>query len=261
MVVLTFDFEWFLEQIRTATGLDLTLYKRPQMERRLAALCAKRGFPSYKAYMQAVLERPELMAELLDRATINVSEFYRNPNRWETLKTDILPKLLQDGELHAWSAACSTGEEPYTLLLLLTDIMSVERAHVLATDIDDRALHSARSGVYASDALVPVPALMRSRYFHPVDAQHWKIDDRLQERVTWTRHNLLSDPCDQTFDLIVCRNVLIYFTEAAKSTVFRKLGSALRPRGVLFLGATEQIPRPATYGFTQIAPFFYRRDR
>ena len=260
MVALAFDFEWFMDQVRTATGLDLTQYKRAQMERRLAALCAKRGFHSYGTYMQAVLERPELMAELLDRTTINVSEFYRNPARWETLRTDIMPRLIQNGQLHAWSAACSTGQEPYTLLLLLAEIMPLEGVQVLATDIDDRALHSARLGVFASDALIPIPQVMRSRYFQPVDADHWRIDPRLQERVQLVRHDLLADPCHKTFDLIVCRNVLIYFTESAKSVVFRKLAAALRPGGVLFLGATEQIHNPAAYELTQIAPFFYRRN-
>ena len=120
------DFQQFIELVKRKNGIDLNQYKEAQMKRRLTSLRDKRGFLTFVAYFDAMMKDKQLFDEFLDRMTINVSEFFRNPNRWEVLEKRILPRLLKNNKrLKVWSAACSTGEEPYSLVMLLSRFMSL----------------------------------------------------------------------------------------------------------------------------------------
>lgn len=255
---LIHNYDWFIENFRRLTGVDLEKYKRPQMERRLTALCTKRGFHTFGEYLDAASKDARLMDELLDRMTINVSEFFRNQSRWDAL-AQLFPTLIRNNRIKAWSAACSTGQEPYTLMLLLSKYMPISGVSLLATDIDERALRVAKEGIYSEEELAPIEQELRNKFFRAVTSTQQQAVDEVRARIDFRKHNLLEQPFDTDFDLIVCRNVLIYFTDSAKDILYHKFAQALRPGGMLFVGSTEQIFHAETYRLKQIQPFFYQK--
>ena len=253
------DFNQFIANIKKMTGIDLALYKEAQMKRRLTSLRLKRGHQSFATYFEALAKDKELFYEFLDRMTINVSEFFRNPGRWEVLDNKILPRLMQESrKLKCWSAACSTGEEPYTLSMILLKKNYMKDSSVLATDIDEGAIAKAKQGVYTDRSLQDAPKDLVSKYFVK-DAMSYRISSEVKNHVTFKKHNLLADNFDSGFDLIICRSVMIYFTEEAKNELYMKFSRALRPGGVLFVGSTEQIFQPQQYQFEAEDTFFYRK--
>ncbi|MFC4808494.1 CheR family methyltransferase [Paenibacillus sp. GCM10023250] len=254
------DFSLFIERIKGKTAIDLSLYKEAQMKRRLTTLRQKHGYDSFEAYYRELERDGKLMDEFLDRMTINVSEFWRNPGRWEAMERKFLPELLkQGGPLKIWSAACSTGEEPYTLSMIAHALGAQDRVSILATDLDSAVLQKAVLGVYPERSVRDVPNAYRTDYFVPHGSGEIAVADKLKAIVTFKRHNLLNDPFDGGFDIIVCRNVMIYFTEDAKHGLYRKFSRALKPGGLLFVGSTEQIFTPGQYELESEETFFYRR--
>lgn len=253
------DYESFIQKIFQKTGINLALYKEAQMKRRLTSLYQKKGYGSFNDFYQALNKDTQLMNEFLDRMTINVSEFYRNAKRWEVLEKTILPDLIKkNGSLKIWSAACSTGEEPYTLAMVLSKHIPLANLKILATDIDENVLAKARLGVYSDRSLNEVPKDALNKFFQK-DGSYFKVTEEIKRAVTFKKQNLLSDPFAGPFDLIVCRNVLIYFTEEAKDGLYHKFSAALRPGGILFVGSTEQIFNPNLYNFETADTFFYRK--
>lgn len=249
----------FIKQIKKLTGIDLSLYKEAQMKRRLISLYEKKGYQSFSGYYKAIEKESKLLNEFLDRMTINVSEFYRNAKRWEVLEKKILPRLLNSSrKLKIWSAACSTGEEPYTIAMVLSNLVPLSQIEVLATDIDENVLARAKLGIYPGRSLGEVPAHMKTKYFSE-DGDFYKVANEIKRTVTFKKHNLLADRFDSKFDLIVCRNVLIYFTEEAKNTLYNKFSDSLKEGGVFFVGSTEQIFNPSAYHFDTEDTFFYKK--
>ena len=148
------DYAAFIGNIKKKTGIDLSLYKEAQMKRRLTSLYEKKGYKSFKDYFEAIHSDKELLEEFLDRMTINVSEFYRNAQRWDVLEKKIFPKLLaQNKKLKIWSAACSTGEEPYSLAMVLSSHVPIRDIAILATDLDVGVIERAKVGLYPERAL------------------------------------------------------------------------------------------------------------
>ncbi|AMA73572.1 MULTISPECIES: CheR family methyltransferase [Aneurinibacillus] len=253
------DFLQFIDKVKHKTGIDLALYKEAQMKRRLTSLRVKRGYHTFDSFFEAMTKNQELFNEFLDRMTINVSEFFRNPSRWQVLETKIIPRLLKEkGRLKCWSAACSTGEEPYSLAMLLSRFMPLSEIDITATDIDEGAIAKAKRGVYVERSLQNMPKDLAAKYFRKEEAMY-AISDDIKRRIKFKRHNLLADPFDKNHDLIVCRNVMIYFTEEAKHDLYHKFAASLRTGGVLFVGSTEQIFQPQHYGFEPEDTFFYRK--
>lgn len=235
-------------------GVDLTAYKRPQLERRLTSLRHKHGFDDFDDWFEALRVQPGLRAEFLDRITINVSEFFRNPERWRDL-TRIL--MATRGPLRVWSAACARGEEPYTFAMIAESVLK-RPYRILATDVDERALAHAVARRYKSHQLQSVPESFLSKYFSR-DKDEWVVDAALARHVTFRRHDLTQPGYPGHFDVIICRNVLIYFTEETKREVVRRLTDALAPGGLLFVGSTEQFLYAEQYGLRTEAPFIYRK--
>lgn len=253
------DYEQFVQNVKRKTGIDLSLYKEAQMKRRLNSLRERRGFRNFESFFNAMLDDEKLFDEFLDRMTINVSEFFRNAKRWEVLEKKILPRLLSETKrLKVWSAACSTGEEPYTLAIVLRKFMPFSEISILATDIDKAALKRAESGIYTERSLKEAPKDVIQHYFNK-EGLGYRIKDEVKRCVTFKQQNLLSYPFESNFDLIVCRNVMIYFTEEAKHDLYHKFSRALRRGGVLFVGSTEQIIQPQTYQLEAEEMFFYKK--
>jgi chemotaxis protein methyltransferase CheR len=253
------DYAVFIGNIKKKTGIDLSLYKEAQMKRRLTSLYEKRGYRNFIDYYEAIHSSKELLEEFLDRMTINVSEFYRNAQRWDVLDKKIFPKLLAGNKkLKVWSAACSTGEEPYSIALVLLSHMPLRDISILATDLDLGVIERAKVGLYPERSLKEVPAPIVKEHFVN-DGHFYQVKDEIKRTVTFKQQNLLEDRYDMGFDLIVCRNVMIYFTEEAKDQIYTNFAKSLKQGGILFVGSTEQIFNPSKYGLESEDTFFYKK--
>ncbi|MFD0943463.1 CheR family methyltransferase [Savagea faecisuis] len=253
------DYEQFIEKIKRKTRIDLSLYKEAQMKRRLTSLYEKRGYRNFIEYFDAIDRDPALLDEFLDRMTINVSEFYRNGQRWKVLQDKIFPQLLEKNKrLKIWSAACSTGEEPYSLAMVLSNHVPLRDISIQATDLDKGVIEQAKVGLYGARSIKEVPKDVVDRYFIK-EGTHYQVVDEIKRTVTFRQHNLLEDRYEPNHDLIVCRNVMIYFTEEAKDQIYHNFSNALKIGGVLFVGSTEQIFNPEQYGFEVVDTFFYKK--
>ncbi|MCX7812961.1 MAG: protein-glutamate O-methyltransferase CheR [Pseudothermotoga sp.] len=254
------DFQWFVKEVHRHFGLDLSGYKPHRMKRRIEILIRKYKLSSYQEYLRLLLSNSVVRDEFLDKLTINVTEFFRNPEKWWELRDKYLPELLSlsRSRFKAWSAGCASGEEPYSLAILLEELKAPVGAGVLATDIDEKAIEEAKRGIYESRSMISTPKSYIDRYFEIVDGMY-KIKDSVKKRVTFQKHNMLQDPFPQGLDLIVCRNVVIYFEEHAKTQLYQNFAKALRIGGVLFVGSTERIFDHTSLGLKLLSPFFYQR--
>lgn len=257
---MTDSYELFKTKIYELTTIDLNAYKERQMKRRIDSLISKNKFDSYHDYVHALRADKAMYDEFVNYLTINVSEFYRNPEQWEMLEKDILPVLMENTtKLKIWSAACSTGDEPYSLVMLLAKHYPLNQIQILATDIDKKVLEKAQSGLYNEKSLKTLPDEFIKKYFIKLNDTTYQIDDKVKKQVQFKQHNLLLDSYPTGLDLIVCRNVLIYFTEDAKNDIYKKFNASLKKEGVLFVGSTEQIIQPHELNFSTLKTFFYQK--
>ena len=257
---MTDSYETFKKDVLVLTKIDLNAYKERQMKRRIDSLITKHHYTTYTQYVEALKKDKVLFEEFVNYLTINVSEFYRNPEQWTLLERQILPELLKKSPtLKIWSAACSTGDEPYSLVMLLTRFMPLSKIKIIATDIDKQVLDKARMGLYNIKSLKGLPDEFIKKYFKQVSATSYQISDEIKKCVEFKEHNLLKDPYPDRCDLIVCRNVLIYFTEEAKDVIYRKFNASLKQGCFLLVGSTEQIIQPEKIGYDTYQSFFYRK--
>lgn len=254
------SYEKFKEDVYALTHIDLSSYKERQMKRRIDALISKRGAKDYDEYVAILRRDNEALEEFVTYLTINVSEFYRNPEQWKLLETEILPYLFElfGRNIRIWSAACSTGDEPYTLVMMLAKFIPMSQIHVIATDIDKQVLERAKIGVYDAKSLKGLPKEYLTKYFTPINEHSYQISDEVKACVEFKQHNLLRDAYPSNLDMIICRNVLIYFTDEAKNGIYEKFHTSLKKDGILFVGSTEQIISPQNLGFANHRSFFYK---
>lgn len=211
------------------------------------------------AYARLLERDPHRLQEFKDFITINVSEFFRNPEKYRELNELVIPTLLRSSpRLRVWSAGCSNGAEPYSVAIILEELTPGQRHYILATDLDATILARAREGLYTERDIQNVVKSRRLKYFQQVNGG-FQIIPAVRERVEFRQHDLLRDPFPDHFDLILCRNVVIYFTERAKEELYLKFHRALKPGGVLFVGGTECIIKARDLGFDPFSPFFYRK--
>ncbi|SFE83103.1 CheR family methyltransferase [Alteribacillus iranensis] len=250
------DFQAFKMKVKEKAGVDLSQYKENQMKRRLTSLRDRRGFHTFKDYYTSMERDQALFDEFLERITINVTHFFRNKPQWTVLEKELPLLTAGRSKIKVWSAACSTGEEPYSLAMLLHSIPSINDFHILATDLDEKALDHAKRGKYNKESLKELSPDDKNNFFNKDDG-YYNVLHELKQYVTFKQQNLLSDPFDTGFDLIVCRNVMIYFTEDTKKKLYQKFSRSLRTGGLLFVGNTEQIFQPQEYGLQLKHSFFY----
>ena len=256
---MQWNYDDFTRAFLELTKIDLSCYKERQMKRRIDSLINRHNYKHYEDYYRALVTDKVMLTTFIDYITINVSEFYRNSNQWDTLKSDIIPMLLEKHDsLKIWSAACSTGEEPYSLAMVLQDFLPLNRVKIIATDIDREVLRKAKEGIYLEKALQSLPKSYIDRYFTVKD-DLYIIDENIKKNVEFRQHNLLMDPYPKGCHLIICRNVLIYFTEETKNQLYLKFRESLESNGVLFVGSTEHIIFPQKYGFESVRTFFYKK--
>ena len=254
------NYEDFKNSIYEITKIDLNAYKERQMKRRIDALLARHKIKDYDAFVKEIKINKQLFDEFVTYLTINVSEFYRNIEQWDFLDKEVIPRLTNrfGTKLKIWSAACSTGDEPYSLVMALSKHMRLSNISIYATDLDKNVLSHAKTGLYDEKSIKAVPLEFVEKYFTKV-GRSYLISDEIKKCVKFSEHNLLLDKYDDDFHLIVCRNVLIYFTEDAKNMVFKKFSDSLRNNGVLFIGSTEQIINYKELGLSRMNSFFYEK--
>ncbi|MBR6012405.1 MAG: protein-glutamate O-methyltransferase CheR [Selenomonadaceae bacterium] len=254
------DWATFKEKLNRKTGIDLQLYKEPQMKRRIGNLVNRSEFKSFTAYFDHVVKNKDEFAEFIEYLTINVSEFFRNPDKFSKIEKEIIPYLLKRSpKLNIWSAGCSIGAEPYSLSIIMKELTPNVRHRILASDLDIDILAKARKGVYTDAEIKSMQADRRVKYFTKNPDGTFAVKPEIKSVVEFKRHNLLKDKFETGFDLILCRNVVIYFTEEAKEQLYANFFKSLKPGGVLFVGATEAILNFRKLGYTSFQPFFYQK--
>lgn len=253
------DYEWFKKKVYELTGIDLNSYRSKQMERRINSLIERVGAKGYQEYYNLLAKRQEHYQQFINYITINVSEFFRNPERFSELETKILPELMKTSpRLKIWSAACSYGAEPYTLAMILEKIAPGKGHRILATDIDKQMLEKAGIGKYTANDVKNIDKMLVNKYFVQ-EGNDYILSDQIKKKVDFKHHDLLRDPYEKGLDLIVCRNVVIYFTDEAKDKIYRQFYQSLRKDGYLFVGGTERIHNYREIGFENVHPFFYKK--
>lgn len=258
------DYEEFKALFFKLSSIDLNLYKEKQMKRRIISFAEKYGFSTFCSFLDAIRGNKELRDVFIGYLTINVSEFYRNPVQWQLFEKRILPEVSRltnkrMEELRIWSSACSTGEEPYTVAMILSKFVPLERIRIMASDIDVDAMDKAKKGIYPERNLKELPADFVEKYFTKHEKDTYILSEKVRNCVEFRQLNLLKDPFPKNMDIILCRNVLIYFTEEAKEYLFEELSRSLVPNGVLFIGSTEQIINYQKYNLKPLDTFFYQK--
>lgn len=251
----------FCTAIRRLCGIDLTQYKRGQMERRIRTFAERRGATRLQDYAAVLAGSRQELEQFLDRVTINVSQLWRNPEQWELLQRSVLPEFAAGGRarFNAWSAGSSYGAEAYTLAAICAEALPAMRTEIVGTDIDRRMIERARLGVFDVSDARDVPPRQRSRWFTERDGM-LHADPQLRGRCRFEAGDLLTmHPAQQVYDLVLCRNTVIYFTPAVKDALHARLAAAVLPGGYLMVGSTERIADPAELGLEIAHPFVYRR--
>ena len=253
------DYVAFCEGVRGLCDIDLLQYKRGQMERRVRSFAQRRGHELLAPYLDLLTGDLVARDEFLDRVTINVSNLWRNPEQWDRLQAEIVPALAASGTLRAWSAGCSYGAEAYTLAAVCRLAAPTAVTTILGTDIDRRAIERARAGDFSAEDVRDAPPTALARFFE-ADGEHWRPGAELRALVSFELGDLLRlRPPASAYDLVLCRNTVIYFNEEVRDALHERLAATLRPGGVLVVGATERVTAPEAMGLHPMSPFTYRK--
>jgi two-component system CheB/CheR fusion protein len=236
-----------LDYIKDQRGFDFTGYKKTSLARRIDKRLQVRHVDDFDDYRALLEDDPDEYVELFNTILINVTSFFRDEFAWDYLRTDILPQLLErrgDEALRVWSAGCATGEEAFTVAMLLAEVMGEEafkaRVKVYATDVDDDALNVARHASFPPKALASLPSDLAEKYFLRENHVYMLRPD-FRRTVIFGRHNLVQDPPISRIDLLVSRNTLMYFEPDTQAQILDSFHFALRPDGYLFLGKSEAL--------------------
>jgi chemotaxis protein methyltransferase CheR len=233
------------DKIHSDRELDVNQYKENYLKRRLAVRMRALGSKGYEEYFNFLLANKDEMNVLLDKLTINVTQFFRDPEIFVEFENVILPDILKRGikKISVWSAGCSSGEEPYSIAISIAETMEKMGVRnieyeVDATDIDDAMLYRAVNGTYEGRTLDNIAGARKARYFTK-NGNNYTVNDQIKKKVRFIKHNLMLPYEKECFDIVFCRNVIIYFTRELQAKVMQYYYDALKKDGILFLGKTE----------------------
>ncbi|MBO8137489.1 MAG: protein-glutamate O-methyltransferase CheR [Desulfotomaculum sp.] len=253
------DFNEFKNQVHKSFGLDLNSYKENQLQRRLSNLLVRKKLSDFGQLFTVISRDRQEYVKFLDYLTINVTEFFRDVKMFNILEERVLPELLAKGrKLKIWSAACSIGAEPYSVAIILDQLTPGVTHHIDATDLDQTILQKAKEGIYTADAVKNVSSERLKKYF-TVRGDKYIINQQIKDKVDFSQHDLLKDNYPRGYDLILCRNVTIYFTREAQEKVNRRFVGSLNPGGYLFIGGSETIFNYVELGLNKTSPCFYKK--
>ena len=253
------DFVALCELVRTLCGVDLGQYKRNQMERRVRTWAERRGTPDLAAYGRILRRDREELDAFLDRATINVSHLWRHEDQFEVLRTKILPELAERRRLKIWSAGSSYGAEAYTIAAICRE--AKVQAEIIGTDLDKRMVTRAREGHFTDEDARTSPKALLERHFLPLAEGGWAARPELKRMVRFENGDLLRMAVPTArYDVVFCRNTVIYFTEQVRDALHERLVKALSPGGYLVVGTSERVTDPRGLGLTSPHHFIYRKS-
>lgn len=249
------EFRFICEFVYNSTGIVLSDNKKEMVYRRLTRIIRERQIDTFSDYCQLLKDKPEEESSYFTNAiTTNLTSFFREQHHFDYLTTSFLPELIKSSDkskkrLRIWSSASSTGEEPYSIAMTVAEAMksllSQWDAKILATDIDSNVLAKGKSGIYDLPKTDDIPTKLKSKYFHRgvgENANKVKVDRRLQSLITFKQLNLLHEwPMKQQFDIVFCRNVIIYFDKKTQNDLFERYYEVLKPGGLLILGHSENL--------------------
>jgi len=247
-------------------GFDLDGYKDRCIKRRIAARIRYLGYREASGYIRVLALQAEEQEKLLEALTIHVSQFFRNPSTFAALEDTILPQLLKkrragEGCLRVWSVGCAGGEEPYSIALLCEELCGPEdQVSIIGSDVSADILKKARFALYEEHRLVEVPDTVMNQYFTP-EGLSYRLQSRIRAKVRFIRHDILQDRPIPRSDLILCRNMLIYFSRQEQERILRGLAETLAPDGFLVLGRAETLVNESRELFTCVdaAERIYRK--
>jgi two-component system CheB/CheR fusion protein len=244
------NFEALLAFLHQTHGFDFTGYKRGTLLRRVQKRVEHTGTAGFDEYLDYLQVHPQEYGLLFDTILINVTGFFRDASAWTILQSEALPRVLatrngEHAQIRAWSAGCASGEEAYTMAMVLAELLGEdavrERVKIYATDVDEEALARARAGSYTTREMAGVPDELRKRYFEQQDGTRWAFRPDLRRSVIFGRHDLVQDAPISRLDFLVCRNTLMYLTAETQARVLARLHYGLNDTGVLFLGRAEMM--------------------
>jgi len=251
-----------IAQVERERGIDLSQYRLTYVERRVGTRLRALDLVSYRQYATYLTEHPEEYTRLLDTLTVNVTDFFRDPPVWKIVRGEVVPGLIQakstNGQrtIRVWSAGCATGEEPYSLAMAFMSALGPDAPSwlltVIATDLDPLALKTAQQAVYDAAKLEHIPAQDRVK-FTVADGKHFTLKPEVTERVRFRKMNLFSDAPPLAMDLVLCRNVFIYFTREQQERITNLFHRSLARGGYLVLGRTEKMANGAAAGFEPVS--------
>ncbi len=251
--------------VKRLLNIDLNYYKEEQVKRRLDSWLARNDMPNWDIYIEKLTRDSVELSRFRDYLTINVTEFFRDMPYWKTLQEQVLPMLVKQSverksPLKLWSAGCSIGVEAYTLAMVMDMVAPHAPCEILASDMDRGALQRAKArGPFSGDEIRNLTPEQKSRYMTELNGKFF-VKEQYARMIRFFEQDLLKDTFNPNMDLIVCRNVVIYFTREAKDMLYRKFHNALRPGGILFVGGTELLARPGELGFSSKWMAFYAKN-
>jgi chemotaxis protein methyltransferase CheR len=252
------DYEQFCIAVQRLAKVDLLQYKRGQMERRIRTFVHKKGVPDLLAYVAKLKASPDELDEFLDRITINVSQLWRNPEQWTVVQRNLLPELAKAGKVKCWSAGSSYGAEAYTLAAIAHETIG-GKASITGTDIDSRMIARARLGRFSSDDARSAPRASLTRWFD-ADGDDWVAKRELKAITSFEQGDLLKMRLPRAgYDLVLCRNTVIYFNDAVRNELHERIAGALRPGGYFVIGSTERVAIARDIGLNPVRPFTYQK--
>ncbi|MFT9097159.1 CheR family methyltransferase [Liquorilactobacillus sp.] len=256
---MTQNFIFFNKWVQENVGIDLDNYKERQMQRRITNIMNSTGAKTIEDYARILEKDRDAYNAFVKHITINVTDFFRNKEIFEIFERCFMQEVVPRFEhIKLWSAACSTGAEPYSLAMILNK-NKVRNTSILATDIDDNILARARQGEYAKAELTKVEPGDLLKYFSEIGPDRYAVNKEIKKYVSFEKQDLLGTKYPKNVQVIVCRNVTIYFKLEARDEVYRKFSEALSKGGLLFTGATETINEPSKFNLEKVDTFIYRK--
>ncbi|MCG8484433.1 MAG: protein-glutamate O-methyltransferase CheR [Clostridia bacterium] len=264
------EFKKFSEYIRSNFGISLSNKKVTFLTSRLGSLIEKSGFKTFSDYYNYVTndKNGDSVIEMINKITTNYTYFFREEKHFEYLKNIVLPYVIDKEknarDLRIWSAGCSSGEEPYTLQMIIKDVLKEQCSNwdtkLLATDISTKVLTKAQNGIYSNESVEKMPKHWQDKYFKKYDTDSVVVKDMIKNEIIYRRFNLMHPfPFKRKFHIIFCRNVMIYFNNETKNQLINKFYEFTEPGGYLFIGHSESIDRNhSKYKYLQ--PAIYRKE-
>jgi chemotaxis protein methyltransferase CheR len=248
------EFLLFKDLIYRETGISMSDKKKKLIVARLSKrlrILQLSSFTEYYQYLQESPDAEEEIVNLINRVTTNKTDFFREKHHFDFLMSELFPQMISEGrrngmhKLRIWSAGCSSGEEPYTLAMTILEAFKAERGwdiKILATDLDTEILQKAIAGVYPTQAITPVPREYLSRYFNRT-GENYAVSDACKSLISFRRLNLMDEafPLKNPFDIIFCRNVIIYFDAQTKDSLLTRYHKHLKNNGHIFIGHSESL--------------------